>query len=405
MEDLVELTYQQVQQAASMGIVHLVADDEELDGRSFAVGGRRYVNFNSCSYLGLEVDARLKAGAIAAVERYGVQMSNARTYVSAPPYARVEALATQLFGGHVIVTPSTTLAHLSALPVLVRRGDVVFFDAQVHHSVQAVLPALAALGATIERVSHLRVDQLDARLRALPPTVERAHFLTDGVFSIHGDMVDMAAMRRLLAAHPRLHLYIDDAHGVGWYGPRGCGHALADGPIERTTVVGSAAKSFGAGGGIIVCHDEETWRRVRSVGPSLIFSGPMQIPVLGALEASFRLHLSEELPALQAELAARIAHFDRAAEAAGLAFTRYGSPIRFLEIGDETRMQRVVQRVAHDGFFTTLVMYPGVRRGGAGLRLALNRSLHIEDIDGLIESVARAMRDIAVEPPPVAATG
>lgn len=405
MEDLVEETYQQVQQAAAMGIVHLVADDEVLDGRSFAVGGRRYVNFNSCSYLGLEVDARLKAGAIAAVERYGVQMSNARTYVSAPPYARVEALATQMFGGHVIITPSTTLAHLSALPVLVRRGDVVLFDAQVHHSVQAVLPSLVALGASVERVSHLRVDHLDAKVRELSPSAPRVHFLTDGVFSIRGDTVDMAAMRRLVDAHPKLHLYIDDAHGVSWYGPHGRGHALADGPIPRTTVVGSAAKSFGAGGGIIVCHDEETWRRVRSVGPSLIFSGPMQIPVLGALEASFRLHLSDELPALQAELMTRVEHFDRAAEAAGLDFTRHGTPIRFLEIGDETRMQRVVQRVAHDGYFTTLVMYPGVRRGGAGLRLALNRSLRIEDIDGLIESVARALRDIAVEAPTVAATG
>ena len=79
-------------------MMHNAAEDARLDGRMVTVGGRRLVNFGSCSYLGLETHPALKAAVIDAVERYGTQFSSSRAYLSAPAYAEAEGALSTLFG-------------------------------------------------------------------------------------------------------------------------------------------------------------------------------------------------------------------------------------------------------------------------------------------------------------------
>ena len=81
-----------VTDAVSLGVAMCDAEDERLDGRSIHIDGRELLNFASCSYLGLELDPRLKKGAIDAILRYGTQFSSSRVYVSAPPYRELEEL-------------------------------------------------------------------------------------------------------------------------------------------------------------------------------------------------------------------------------------------------------------------------------------------------------------------------
>ncbi len=73
-------------EGTARGIAHRVAEDARLDGRGVTLDDRFLVNFSSCSYLGLEVDPRLKAAVVAAVERFGTQFSASRSFISAPPY-------------------------------------------------------------------------------------------------------------------------------------------------------------------------------------------------------------------------------------------------------------------------------------------------------------------------------
>jgi 7-keto-8-aminopelargonate synthetase-like enzyme len=81
---------------------------------------------------------------MASVLRYGVQFSTSRAYVAAPPYAELEQMLSEMAGGAPVVLAATTsLAHLGALPVLVGERDAVLYDAQVHASVQTVLPRAA----------------------------------------------------------------------------------------------------------------------------------------------------------------------------------------------------------------------------------------------------------------------
>src|SRR5262245_52769149 len=102
------------------GLVHLIAEDARFDGRIVTLGGRGLINYGSCSYLGLEMDVRLKAAACDAVMRYGTQFSSSRAYVAAPLYRHCEQRLREITGGYpVVLAQTTSLAHLSALPVLI----------------------------------------------------------------------------------------------------------------------------------------------------------------------------------------------------------------------------------------------------------------------------------------------
>ena len=90
-------------EAAGKGLLQLEPDDGVLDGRTISFDGREVVSFGSCSYLGLELDDRLKQATIDAVLRYGTQFSSSRGYLSSPQYIELEALLGEMFGGHVLV--------------------------------------------------------------------------------------------------------------------------------------------------------------------------------------------------------------------------------------------------------------------------------------------------------------
>src|SRR5262245_15155204 len=154
--------------AQARGLVRQVAEDERFDGRCITLRGKRLINFGSCSYLGLETDARLKTAACEAVLRYGVQFSSSRAYVRAPLYHEFEALLSEMVGGSpVVLAPTTSLGHLSALPVLVGDQDAVLYDIQVHASVQGALPELRLRGVPCEALRHNRMDRLEERVATL----------------------------------------------------------------------------------------------------------------------------------------------------------------------------------------------------------------------------------------------
>jgi 7-keto-8-aminopelargonate synthetase-like enzyme len=381
--------------ARSRGLVCRFAEDERFDGRTITLDGRALVNFGSCSYLGLETDARLKMAACEAVLRYGVQFSSSRAYVAAPLYREFEQLLSEMAGGApVVLAPTTSLAHLSALPVLVGERDAVLYDIQVHASVQAALPELRLRGVPCEPVRHNQLDRLEQRVQALSARHDRVFYLCDGIYSMHGDVLDVAGLFALLERQPSLFAYVDDAHGVGWSGSRGAGTVLGRRSIHpRMLVVLGLAKSFGAAGGAIVLPEPELAERMLTCGRSLIFSGPVQPAQLGAGIASAKIHLSDELPILQQRLADRIQAFDRALlrERVPVVHSEH-SPIRFVPIGDERAAIDLASSLLARGHYVNVAYYPAVPRRRAGIRVVLNTHQTLIDLQNLVVDIADCSR-------------
>ena len=382
-----------VADARAHGVVHLNAQDFRLDGRSIRIDARERLNFASCSYLGLELDPRLKAGAIDAVERYGTQFSSSRTYVSAPPYEELEALLDGIFEAHTLVTPSTTLSHFSALPVLVGEEDAVILDHQVHQSVQMAIPQIRLQGTHVEFVRHGRLDLLESRISELAESHRKVWYLADGIYSMYGDPAPLKALSWLLARHEQLQLYIDDAHGMSWCGVRGRGFSAEQlAGHERVTIAVSLNKAFGAAGGALVFPNADLRSKVRACGGPMIFGGPVQPPMLGAALASARIHLSPEIEALQQDLLERIRYTNRVAAELDLPLvSRSEVPIRYVGLGLLAACYDMTEHLLERGVFVNPAAFPAVGTRYSGIRFTLTRHQSLEDIRHVLEMIAERL--------------
>jgi 7-keto-8-aminopelargonate synthetase-like enzyme len=405
-EDRLAVLDEMLTTAVDQRLLQRTPDDAMLDGRTLSFDGQPMLNFGSCSYLGLELDPRMRQGVVDAVMRYGTQFSSSRTYVQAPPYLEVEALLSQMFGGQVLMVPSTSLGHVAALPVIIGSGDVVVVDQMVHHSVQMAVNHLRAQGSTVEMIRHSAIEQLEAVLDKAGKA-QRVWYLADGVYSMFADLAPFAKLRELLERDQRLHLYVDDSHGVGWAGRHGRGPALdALGHHERLVVAASLNKSFAAAGAALVFHDAEMARKVRLLGGPMIFSGPVQPPMLGAALASVRIHLSGELPRLQAELRERIEHCtELLGEFCVPLAGRDVTPIRFIPVGLPEPARELTRRLMADGFYTNMATFPAVPIKQAGVRFTLTLHHEPRDIRALVEALARHLPEVTGAPAGLAVAG
>jgi 7-keto-8-aminopelargonate synthetase-like enzyme len=377
------------------GLLHDSVEDDVLDGRTITVRGRRLLNFGSCSYLGLETDPRLRAAVKDAVDRFGTQFSSSRAFASAPQYGPAEAALTELFGRPVIVTPSTAVGHIAAMPTLIGSRDLLLLDHQAHHSVRTAATLVQAGGAGVELIPHSDLRTLERRLIAARGTHRRIWYAADGLYSMYADFVPAADLDALAARHENLWLYIDDAHAASWTGRHGRGYTLdhlSPATLARTVVAASLNKSFAAAGGAITFPDDESRRRVATVGGPLIFSGPVQPPMLGAILASARLHLSPEIAGRQELLMQRIRLFNRLAAQERLPLVSESeAPIRYVGAGVASVAYRLAQRMRDAGFYVNSTTFPAVPAKRCGVRLALTCHHTEDDVAGVVTALAEQL--------------
>lgn len=376
--------------ALARGVAHLSTEDETLEGRTVSVDGRELVNFGSCSYLGLEHHPAIVEGVVDAVRRFGSQFSSSRAYLSIGQYTELEALLDQIFERPTLACPSTTLGHVAALPVLVDDGDAIILDQQVHHSVQTATQLLKARGVPVHIVRHNRMDRLEALVRELENKHERVWYLADGVYSMYGDAAPVEELVEMLGRHRRMWLYIDDAHGMSWAGEHGRGFVRSQvDHHERMVLAASLNKAFAAAGGVLVFPTRELRDRVRTCGPTMIFSGPIQPPMLGAAIASARLHLGEGHLRTQAELRALVDHTNRRIAELGLPQVEVNeTPLFFIPTGLPRLVYEVIHRLLDDGLYVNAGTFPAVPMQQGGLRFTIHRGLTKADIDRLLERLA-----------------
>lgn len=385
-------------------LLHQYAEDTPLDGKHLSINGRRMLSFGSCSYLGLETDPRMKEGVKRAVDKYGTQFSSSRAYLSAPPYVELEQKLSTLFGAHVLPVSTTTLGHLSAVPVICQEKDAILMDRMVHHSVQLAATQARAQGTFVELVRHGDWAALEKRLSELAPLHRRVWYLLDGVYSMFGDLPDVDELKRLLKAYPNLWLYCDDAHGMSLAGQHGRGvHLNRMGWHERLVVATSLNKAFASAGGCISFQDPEMRDQVKLCGGPLTFGGPVQPPMLGAALASADIHLSPDIATYQDELNARIAHFNDELTSRGLPLLeKNGTPIFFIKGGPIRASYAIVQRLAAEGFFLTVATYPAVPLKRSGVRLSITRHHSVEELTALSQALqhhyVKALEDVGLTP-------
>jgi 7-keto-8-aminopelargonate synthetase-like enzyme len=139
-------------------------------GRWVELDGRMLHNFGTCSYLGFDQRPELRQAAIAATQEYGTQFSISRGYLECALYEELECNLEKMTGRPTLVAPSTTFAHMAALPVIVRDQDAVIIDQFAHASLHAASDLLRDV--PVHLVRHSRLDQIDQLMEELSPRHE-----------------------------------------------------------------------------------------------------------------------------------------------------------------------------------------------------------------------------------------
>jgi 7-keto-8-aminopelargonate synthetase-like enzyme len=397
-----EIVCRNVATAQAKGV--LLRSARRYDGRRLELDGRPLRNFGSCSYLGLEQRAELRAAAMAAIDRYGTQFPFSRAYLQCALYEELEANLESMTGRPVLVAPSTTLAHMAALPVLLHDNDAALIDQFAHASLHTATELLHDV--PVRLVRHNRLDQVERWLAELGPRHERIWLIIDGVYSMFGDVAPFDGLADLLQRHAQLHLYIDDAHATSWTGTCGRGVALTRfGGHERVVVALSLNKAFSAAGGALALPDEQCKMTIRRCGGPMLFSGPIQPPMLGAAVASSRLHLSADHATLQHELADRIDYAQRAADAAGLPLaTHCSTPIFFIDFDSFDEATDAVRDLMARGFYVCPAAFPAVPVNRPGVRFTVSLHNEREDIDAFIAAASEVIGQRCSRPAAVEAT-
>jgi 7-keto-8-aminopelargonate synthetase-like enzyme len=379
-----------IRDAKNKGIVHLIAGNNHFTGRTISIENRDMINFGTCGYLGLEMDQRLKDGVNEYTGHFGTQFSVSRTYVTSGPNAELEVPISKIYGDrHVIVYPSTSAAHIANIPCLVRDTDLVILDQQVHMSVQTGVQLAQVKGTKVEMIRHSNLQMLEDKIKEYRDKHPRIWYMIDGVYSMYGDVAPVEELLALMEKYEQLHIYVDDAHGMSWYGKNGAGYIFdTAGLPDRMILVTTLAKGFGTVGGITVFPDKEQFDKVKIFGGPLTYSHPIPPPILGAAIASAKIHLSDEIYSLQRDLKSRISYCNDLLSQTSLpVISNPLTPIYFVGMGQPKVGYSMVKRMMDEGYFLNIALFPAVPVKNTGVRFTLTRHIKKSDIKGLVQAL------------------
>lgn len=357
----------------------LVALGEVRPGR-FTRDGRVVVDFGSNDYLGLAADPRLARAASEAARTYGWG-AGASPLVSGwtEPHQRLaDAIATFERSEAAVVFPTGFAANLGTIPALVGPGDVVYSDRLNHAS---LIDGCRLSRAEVKVYPHADADRLAALLADDRGRYRRALIVTDGVFSMDGDLAPLAGLAEVAGRFGAV-LMVDEAHGTGVFGPDGRGAASACGVAGRVHVkVGTLSKGLGSLGGFVAGSRRLIAWLVNHARP-LIFSTALPPPAAAAaLEA---LRIVEREPWRRERVHALGRQVGSALADVGFPVGASPGPIIPVVVGTPDRAVALARRLLEAGLFAPAIRPPTVPEGTSRLRISLSAAHSDEDVDRLI---------------------
>lgn len=346
------------------------------------VGGETLLSFCSNDYLGLANDTRVIAALREGAERYGAGSgaSHLVTGHSVAHHALEQELATFAGAERALLFSTGYMANLGVVSALLGRHGRVFEDKLNHAS---LIDAARLSGAQVERYAHGDNARLEKLLGA---TDGEKIILTDGVFSMDGDVADVAQLNASALRHGAW-LLVDDAHGVGVLGAQGRGTLehfglKPQGPIILLGTLGKAFGTFGA----FIAGDTDLIDYLIQRARSYIYTTALPPAIAEATRASLRIVAAEGWR--RETLNARIAQFRSGAAQLGLKLLDSQTPIQPLILGEAQAALAASEALRARGILVAAIRSPTVPAGSARLRItfsALHTPAHVER---LLEALA-----------------
>jgi len=369
---------------------------EENEGPVVMLEGRHVIMAGSNNYLGLTADPRVKAAAKDAIDRYGTGCSGSR-YLTGTINLHVELekkLAAFLGTEDVLLFSTGYQTALGVIAALVQKGDYVISDKENHACI--IGGCLLAKGAFAEfvRYKHNDMDDLERVLQRIPDDAGKL-IVTDGVFSVSGELVDLPHMLEVAAKYGA-RVLIDDAHATGVVGVGGRGTASHYNLVEKTDLtMGTFSKTFASLGGF-VAGPERVTNYVKHHSPALIFSAsPTPASVASALKS---LEILENETWRIEKLLRNADKMRDGFKAMGYTVMDSRTGIVPVVLGDVDKTMIFWRKLYDQGVFVNAFIPPGVPPNLSMLRtsyMATHEDEHLDKILNIFNDVGRELQLIS----------
>ncbi|MHC5039170.1 MAG: aminotransferase class I/II-fold pyridoxal phosphate-dependent enzyme [Planctomycetota bacterium] len=359
----------------------------EHDGEKHEV-----IMLGSNSYLSLTTHPDVVAASKNAVERYGFGMGAVSLYAGTSDlHKRLERRIAEFYDAEdAILFPTGYAANVGVLSALCGPGDVIINDMYNHAS---IFDGCRLSGAEVKVYIHRNMRSLERILRSLPARQKGRLIVTDGVFSMHGDVAPLGEIVRLARKY-NARVMIDEAHATGVIGPTGRGTAERFGCTKDVDLtVGTLSKAPGAIGGYCI-GSTELVRYLRYYARTYFFSTSIPAPIIAGLIEVFNLMIRDAAGRIR--LWEKIRYMRDALQRLGFDTGDTESAIIPVIVGDEDKLVDMHNEIRRRGVFTNLSTFPAVRRKDCRLRLSVMNSLTRAQMDEAIRIIAEVGREYGV---------
>ena len=383
---------EELQSLKEKGTYNTIRVLESAQGPWVVINGKRMLNLCSNNYLGLITNEEVKANAKKAVDDFGVGAGAVRTI--AGTLVLHEELENKLaefkHAEAVILLQSGLLANVATIPLIVGEKDLIFSDELNHAS---IIDGCKLSRATIIKYNHLDMHDLASKLADYKDYDVRKLIVTDGVFSMDGDIAPLPYIVELAEKYGAITM-VDDAHGEGVLGDFGRGivdYFHLEGKVDID--VGTLSKAFGVVGGY-VAGSKVLIDYMKQRARPFLFSTPMSPADAAALIKVVDILSKDDM--LVKKLWENGNYIKAKLNSFGFNTGHSQTPITPVIIGDEKTTMDFSRMLFEEGVFAQGIVYPTVAKGSARIRVMVSAAHTKEDIDFGVEKFVLIGRKLGV---------
>ena len=373
----------------ALGMVTMDKVKPELDIKEKEGSVHHVIMLGSNSYLNLSTHSQVVEGAMRALEKFGYGMGAVSNYAGITDiHKELEGRIADFYGTEdAIVFPSGYGANVGIVSALCGKNDVIINDSAKHAS---IFDGGLLSGAEIKVFPHRDMKGLERVLSRIPDEKTGRLIITDGVFSMDGDLAPLDKIVELAQKY-NARIMVDDAHGVGVVGATGRGTAEYFGVMDKIDLnVGMLSKSPGGLGGYCAAS-KNVIQYLRLYARSYFFSTAMPAPIAGGLNEAFKLMESDN--AGREKLLANTRYLKTKLTERGFDIGHSQSAVVPVMVYNEPILFEMYDKLRKRGVYVNIVTYPAVRRKECRLRLCVMKDLSFEQIDKAVEIITELGRE------------
>jgi glycine C-acetyltransferase len=383
---------QEIDGLKQAGLYNRIRTIGSPQGAWLVVDGKKVLNFCSNNYLGLANHPDIVAAAKKAAGEMGVGPAAVRSIAGTMTlHVELEQRLAAFKGVEAAITfQSGFTANLATIPALVGKEDVIFSDRLNHAS---IIDGCRLSGAKIIAYEHNDPASLEAQIKENLSQFRRALVVTDGVFSMDGDIARLPDICEVTKKYDLL-LMVDDAHGEGVLGKGGRGivdHFGLHGKVD--VEVGTLSKAFGVVGGVVAGNAVIIeWLRQR--GRPFLFSSAVTVPDAAACLAA--IDLLEDSTQLVDKLWSNAKYFKAEMKTLGFNTGVSETPITPVMLGEAPLAQQFSRDLFEEGVFAMSIGFPTVPQGKARIRVMISAAHSTDDLNQGLEAFKRVGKKLGV---------